>query len=119
MSIRIKCVIIVVLILGLLKILGLIKRNKLELKYALSWLFLELGILIITLIPNLLNVISKVLGIYNEINMLFFLGFVFIILVIFSLTMSLSRNSERVRKMAHEIALNSYANNKKNGSDMD
>lgn len=113
MSIRIKCVIIVVLILGLLKILGLIKKNKLELKYALSWLFLELGILIITLIPNLLNVISKVLGIYNEINMLFFLGFVFIILVIFSLTMSLSRNSERVRKMAQEIALNSYANNKK------
>ena len=33
MSIRIKCVIIVVLILGLLKILGLIKKNKLELKY--------------------------------------------------------------------------------------
>ena len=119
MSIRIKCVIIAVLILGLLKILGLIKKNKLELKYALSWLFLELGILIITLIPNLLNVISKVLGIYNEINMLFFLGFVFIILVIFSLTMSLSRSSERVRKMAQEIALNSYANNKKNGSDMD
>lgn len=119
MSIRIKCVIIVVLILVLLKILGLIKRNKLELKYALSWLFLELGILIITLIPNLLNVISKVLGIYNEINMLFFLGFVFIILVIFSLTMSLSRNSERVRKMAQEIALNSYYNNKKNGSDID
>lgn len=119
MSIRIKCVIIAVLILGLLKVLGLIKKNKLELKYALSWLFLELGILIITLIPNLLNVISKVLGIYNEINMLFFLGFVFIILVIFSLTMSLSRNSERVRKMAQEIALNSYANNKKNGSDMD
>ena len=119
MSIRIKCVIIAVLILGLLKILGLIKKNKLELKYALSWLFLELGILIITLIPNLLNVISKVLGIYNEINMLSFLGFVFIILVIFSLTMSLSRNSERVRKMAQEIALNSYANNKKNGSDMD
>ena len=119
MSIRIKCVIIAVLISGLLKILGLIKKNKLELKYALSWLFLELGILIITLIPNLLNVISKVLGIYNEINMLFFLGFVFIILVIFSLTMSLSRNSERVRKMAQEIALNSYANNKKNGSDMD
>ena len=119
MSIRIKCVIIVVLILGLLKILGLIKKNKLELKYALSWLFLELGILIITLIPNLLNVISKVLGIYNEINMLFFLGFVFIILVIFSLTMSLSRNSERVRKMAQEIALNIFYNNKKNGSDID
>lgn len=45
MSIRIKCVIIVVLILGLLKILGLIKKNKLELKYALSWLFWSLGYL--------------------------------------------------------------------------
>ena len=118
MSIRIKCVIIVVLILGLLKILGLIKKNKLELKYALSWLFLEVGILIITLIPNLLNVISTALGIYNEINMLFFLGFVFIILVIFSLTMSLSRNSERVRKMVQEIALNSYANDKKESGEI-
>ena len=118
MSIRIKCVIIVVLILGLLKILGLIKKNKLELKYALSWLFLEVGILIITLIPNLLNVISKALGIYNEINMLFCLGFVFIILVIFSLTMSLSRNSERVRKMVQEIALNSYANDKKESGEI-
>ena len=107
MSIRIKCVIIVVLILGLLKILGLIKKNKLELKYALSWLFLEVGILIITLIPNLLNVISKALGIYNE-----------IILVIFSLTMSLSRNSERVRKMVQEIALNSYANDKKESGEI-
>ena len=118
MSIRIKCFIIVVLILGLLKILGLIKKNKLELKYALSWLFLEVGILIITLIPNLLNVISKALGIYNEINMLFFLGFVFIILVIFSLTMSLSRNSERVRKMVQEIALNSYATDKKESGEI-
>ena len=76
------------------------------------------GILIITLIPNLLNVISKALGIYNEINMLFFLGFVFIILVIFSLTMSLSRNSERVRKMVQEIALNSYANDKKESGEI-
>ena len=118
MSIRIKCVIIVVLILGLLKILGLIKKNKLELKYALSWLFLEVGILIITLIPNLLNVISKALGIYNEINMLFFLGFVFIILVIFSLTMSLSRNSERVRKMVQEIEMDSYANDKKESGEI-
>ena len=84
MSIRIKCVIIAVLILGLLKILGLIKKNKLELKYALSWLFLELGILIITLIPNLLNVISKVLGIYNEINMLFFFGICLLLYLLYS-----------------------------------
>ena len=69
-------------------------------------------------INNLLNVISKALGIYNEINMLFFLGFVFIILVIFSLTMSLSRNSERVRKMVQEIALNSYANDKKESGEI-
>lgn len=95
------------------------QEEQIGIKICAFMAFLELGILIITLIPNLLNVISKVLGIYNEINMLFFLGFVFIILVIFSLTMSLSRNSERVRKMAQEIALNSYYNNKKNGSDID
>ena len=105
MSIRIKCVIIAVLILGLLKILGLIKKNKLELKYALSWLFLELGILIITLIPNLLNVISKVLGIYNEINMLFFLGFCFFFADHIVLTVAISRVSIRMKQLTQELAL--------------
>lgn len=112
MSIRVRIAIIVVLALGLIAIVNLIRKRSLELKYALTWLILGCGMLFAVLIPGLIDKISAALGIYNPMNMVFFLGFLFSIVVIFALTMSVSRNSNRVRTMAQKIALNEYRSNK-------
>ena len=119
MNIRLQIIIAIILIIALCVIVNMIRKKRLELRYALAWLIVGVGTLVLDCFPILTTKLAELIGVASPINMLFFLGFVFIILVIFSLTMSLSRNSERVRKMAQEIALNSYANNKKNGSDMD
>ena len=84
-----------------------------ELKYALTWLILGAGLLGVVVVPGLIDTISNVLGIYNPMNMVFFLGFLFSIVVIFVLTMSISNNSNRVRKMAQKIALNEYRSNRR------
>lgn len=112
MTIRIRVAIILILFLGIVAIVNLVRKKNLELKYALTWLFLGIGMLIAVLIPGLMDSISGALGIYNPMNMVFFLGFLFSVIVIFSLTMSVSRNSNRVRKMAQKIALNEYRSNK-------
>lgn len=112
MTIRIRVAIILILFLGIVAIVNLVRKRNLELKYALTWLFLGIGMLIAVLIPGLMDSISVALGIYNPMNMVFFLGFLFSVIVIFSLTMSVSRNSNRVRKMAQKIALNEYRSNK-------
>ena len=112
MTIRIRVAIILILFLGIVAIVNLVRKRNLELKYALTWLFLGIGMLIEVLIPGLMDSISVALGIYNPMNMVFFLGFLFSVIVIFSLTMSVSRNSNRVRKMAQKIALNEYRSNK-------
>lgn len=112
MSIRIRVTIVLVLLVGLISIVNLIRKRNLELKYALTWLFLGVAMLVAVLIPGLMDSISAALGIYNPMNMVFFLGFLFSIIVIFTLTMSVSRNSNRVRKMAQKIALNEYRSNK-------
>ena len=108
MTWRIRIAVILVLCVGLVAIINLIRKRSLELKYALTWLFLCGGLLILVLIPGIMDVIAAALGIYNPMNMIFFLGFLFSIVVIFSLTMALSRNSNRVRTMAQKIALNDY-----------
>lgn len=108
MTWRVRIAVILVLIVGLFAIVNLIRKRNLELKYALTWLFLGGALLVVVLIPGTMDVISAALGIYNPMNMVFFLGFLFSIIVIFSLTMSLSRNSNRVRTMAQRIALNEY-----------
>lgn len=112
MTWRIRIAIIFVLALGLVAIVNLIRKRSLELKYALTWLFLGVGLLLVVLVPGLLDTLSTALGIYNPMNMVFFLGFLFSIIVIFALTMSISNNSNRVRKMAQKIALNEYRSNK-------
>lgn len=113
MTWRIRIAIICVLVLGLVAIVNLIRKRSLELKYALIWLFLGAALLLVVLVPGLLDTISVALGIYSPMNMVFFLGFLFSIVVIFALTMSLSNNSNRVRKMAQKIALNEYKSKKR------
>lgn len=112
MTWKIRIAIIFVLFVALVAIVNLIRKRSLELKYALTWLFLGAGLLVVVLVPGVLNWLSNVLGIYSPVNMVFFLGFLFSIVVIFTLTMSISNNSNRVRKMAQKIALNEYRSNK-------
>lgn len=121
MTLRLKVIIVVLLILALVMIINLIRKRKLELKYALVWMLLILGLALIVLIPGMLEALAKLLGIYNVMNLVFFVGFIFALLIIFSLTMSLSRNSERVRKIAQRVALNEYdiMNRGKNNEDND
>lgn len=113
MTWKVRIAIIIVLFIGLFAIVNLIRKRSLELKYALTWLFLGAGLLLVVLVPGLLDMLAMALGIYNPMNMVFFLGFLFSIIVIFVLTMSISNNSNRVRKMAQKIALNEYRSNKK------
>ena len=108
MTWRVRIAVIVVLFIGLSAIVNLIRKRSLELKYALTWLFLGAALLLAVLIPGLIDKFSAFVGIYNPMNMVFFLGFLFSIVVIFVLTMSVSRNSNRVRAMAQRIALNDY-----------
>lgn len=112
MTWRVRIAVIIVLLIGLSAIVNLIRKRSLELKYAMTWLFLGVALLIVVLIPGLLDTVALIVGIYNPMNLVFFLGFLFSIVVIFVLTMSVSRNSNRVRKMAQKIALNEYRSNK-------
>lgn len=105
---KIRLVVILVLFIGLATIVNLIRKRSLELKYALIWLLLGAALLIVVMIPGLLEWFSLLAGISNPMSMVFFMGFLFLIAVIFVLTMSISNNSNRVRKMAQKIALNEY-----------
>lgn len=108
MTLKVRIIIMLVLLIGLIAIVNLIRKRSLELKYALTWFMLGAGMFVVVLVPGLLDTIATFFGIYNPMNMVFFLGFLFSIIVMFALTMSLSRNSDRVRKMAQRTALNEY-----------
>lgn len=106
MTVKIQIIIGACLIIGLAAIINMIRRRRLELKYALSWLIAIVFVLVLDCFPTLLTRISRILGIWAPVNMIFFLGFCFSLLIIFTLTVTLSRMSERIRKLSQAVALN-------------
>ena len=77
MNIRIQIIIAIIIVIALGIIINMIRKKGLELRYALAWLAVGVGILILDVFPGLINYISQLMGIISPINMLFFVGFCF------------------------------------------
>lgn len=105
MNIRIQIIIGITVLLALAVIINMIRKKRLELRYALAWLIVGVGILILDCFPQLITWLAKILGIASPINMLFFFGFCFSLVIIFVLTVAVSRASIRIKELAQEVAL--------------
>ena len=113
MNIRIQIIVAVIVLIALCVIVNMIRKKRLELRYALAWLIVGVGILILDCFPILIDWLAHKLGIASPVNILFFFGFCFSLMIIFVLTISISRMSIRIKQLAQEIALYEKRNNKK------
>ena len=102
---RINIIIAVCLMLVLLFSVRSVKKYELDLKYALTWFFCLFCMLILDIFPGLLNWLSELMGIDVPINMVFFWGICFCLLLIFVLTVSVSKQVDKEKRLTQEIAL--------------
>lgn len=105
MNIRLQIIIAAIILVALGFIINMIRKKSLELRYALAWLVVGVGVLVLDVFPELMTKLADILGIYSPVNMLFFLGFCFSLVIIFVLTVAASRMSIRIKNLAQEIAL--------------
>jgi hypothetical protein len=89
-------------------ILLLLRKKNLNLKYTLLWLFSALVLLVVSIQPNIVYLISKIIGIEAPVNTVFVIGSIFTLLLILSLTVIVSHLNNRIRKLTQEIALLDY-----------
>lgn len=105
MGARLQIIIAVVIVFALVVMVDMIRRKALELRYALAWLLVGMGVLVLDLFPGIMEWFASFMGIELPINMLFFWGFCFSLVLIFGLTMAVSRMSIRIKNLAQELAL--------------
>lgn len=105
MDIRTQIIVSAVVVIAIGILVNMIRNRKIELSYALSWLVMGVGVLIFTCFPGLTSILAKTMGISTPINMLFFIGFCFSLAIIFSLSVAISRLSNRANKLTQEVAL--------------
>ncbi len=105
MSLKVQIVVAAAAVIALVYIGNLVRIRRLELKYALIWFLVGVLLLVFDLSPGLLNSMTELLGITLPINMLFFLGFAFVLMIIFSQTIVISNLTRRTKRLTQEIAL--------------
>lgn len=100
-----KIEMIIVLLLFLLFIVNSIRRNRMNLKYSLIWIFSSIVILVFVLVPGLLEWTTKMLGFQVTSNMIYMLAIVAILLIVLSLTTIVSRQADEIRSLIQEVSL--------------
>ena len=119
---KLQIIIAIVVLVGMVYIISLIRKNRLELKYALSWLVVAFIVLIIDCFPVLMERLAVLLGIASPVNMMFFVGFLFSLIILLTLTVAVSIAATCVKRLTQKIALmekriEELENNQKNDNE--
>lgn len=81
------------------------KEEKLNLRYALTWLLMAIVMLLVSIFPGIVNILSSALGVASVVNTVFVLEGLFVLLILLSLTSIVSLQTNRIRKLAQTQAL--------------
>lgn len=99
---RLTALSVVVAVAALVLVFELLRRRRLREKYAVIWVFIAVGTLIVAVFPGLLGGIAGMIGIRTPSNLLFFGS----LLVLFAVSLQLSREvgllEEQTRRLAEE-----------------
>ena len=100
---RVAVIAIAVLVLAV--VVELVRRRRLMERYALLWLLAAVGLFVLGVWQGLLTTLATDVGIRSAPNALFALGVVFVVALLLSLTLVISRLSDQNKQLAQRLAL--------------
>ncbi len=105
MNLRVQVFVAVMLVAALLWIVNMVRKEALDIRFALSWLTVGAVVLVLDIFPGIMDNLVRLLGIELPVNMMFFFGFCFTLLLLFILTVKVSRQEEHIKRLVQEMAL--------------
>lgn len=86
-------------------IIYFLRKKALHLKYCILWLVSGIVMLLFVLFPQLLEILSHMLGIVSPVNMLFACELFFLMLILMSITSIVSKQNEKSKRTIQQLAL--------------
>lgn len=83
----------------------LLRRRRMRERYALVWLAIGIGSVLIGVFPGLLTELTRAAGLVLPINLLFFVGLIVLLGLTSQLSYELGLAEDRTRALAEEVAL--------------
>lgn len=82
-----------------------LKHNSISIKNSVAWFILPIAFLLISIFPQPIVALSNLFGFETLSNFIFVIIIALLILVCFSLTISLSRQQVKITKLIQELSL--------------
>ncbi len=105
LNIRLQIFLLIVCLAALAYLISRIRSKRLDIKYTLPWLLLDLLMFIIAAFPRIISWLSYLLGIITPSNMVFFAALIFLLIIVFVMSRTISRLNNEVKELAQRIAL--------------
>lgn len=105
MTLELQILVAILAIFACVYITRLLRTRRIELKYVLLWYLVLIMLLILDLVPGALNGLTALLDFQLPVNMMFFAGFIFVLLILFSHTVILSELSKRNERLTQMVGL--------------
>lgn len=83
----------------------MLRRQRLREKYALIWVVIALGTVVLVVFPSLLTRAADLLGVQVPSNLLFFAASMLLLLLSIQFSYEIGRLEDRTRTLAEEVAL--------------
>ena len=100
---RLTVVSVIVALAALVLVVELLRRRRLREKYAVIWVVISIGTVVVAFFPGILSGIAGLVGIQTPSNLLFFSS----VVILFAVSLQLSREvgllEEQSRRLAEEV----------------
>ncbi len=105
MTVAAQTLVVVIALGALVVVLWMVRRGLLKERFALIWLAVGVGMVMLVLVRPLLDRVSEAIGIRSGTTTLFLLAILVILGILLQLSVSLTALEERLRDLAEAIAL--------------
>ncbi len=105
MTLKLRLILIAVAILALYALVKHAKKKMQNLRYMLPWFLMDAALLLVAIFPAILTQWAELLGIYNPVNMVLFLGLLLALIIIYIQTAAIAKQADEIRQLAQAIAL--------------
>lgn len=105
MEIKLKISLLIVCLIFCLFVYRKVKYGKLQLKFSFVWFVITFLLMIFTIFDSILIPIKNFLGFETLSNMIFLVGFLVTMMIIFSLSLKVSDLQMKIIKLTQVVAL--------------
>ena len=105
MQIVLQVFLIACVLIFLALIVYFLAKKKLNLKFSLVWLAAGLGMLVVAVFPRIAAAAGRLIGIETPVNAVFLFAGVFMLLIIFTLTIIVSKLNDRIYRLTQAQAI--------------